>query len=102
MHAASNLHDLQTLPRFQNTCALPRISVMRDIQTIGAFVPRPTAVVYSLAYACIQACHKLLQKRNDAATLTVGFGFALKHLCKKCAAPIVQILEHYKLITSKA
>jgi hypothetical protein len=32
----------------------------------------------------------------------VGFGFALKHLCKKCAAPIVQILEHYKLITSKA
>ena len=54
-----------------------------------------------LVYKC-DACAKILPKRNDAATLTVGFGFALKHLCKKCAAPIVQILEHYKLITSKA
>ena len=54
-----------------------------------------------LVYKC-DACNKVLPKRNDAATLTVGFGFALKHLCKKCAAPMVQILEHYKLITSKA
>jgi hypothetical protein len=75
-----------------------------DLHTIGAFVPPMTAMVYSprmLVYKC-DACGKVLPKRNDAATLTVGFGFALKHLCKKCAAPIVQILEHYKLTTSKA
>jgi hypothetical protein len=54
-----------------------------------------------LVYKC-DACGKVLPKRNDAATLTVGFGFALKHLCKQCAAPMVRILERYKLITSKA
>jgi hypothetical protein len=54
-----------------------------------------------LVYKC-DACGKILPKHNDAATLTVGFGFALKHLCTKCAAPIVRILERYKLVTSKA
>ena len=80
------------------------IFVMRNIQTIGALVPPTTAMVYSphmLVYKC-DACAKILPKRNDAATLAVGFGFALKHLCKQCAAPIVRILERYKLTTSKA
>jgi hypothetical protein len=49
-----------------------------------------------LVYKC-DACGKLLPKHNDAATLTVGFG-----LCTKCAAPIVRILDRYKLTTSKA
>jgi hypothetical protein len=34
--------------------------------------------------------------------LAVGFGLARNHLCKQCAAPIVRVLERYKLITSKA
>jgi hypothetical protein len=47
MHVASNSHDLQSLPRLQNSCALPPIFALRDIQTIGAFVPQPTDMVYS-------------------------------------------------------
>src|ERR1700687_6006878 len=47
MHAASSLHDLSTLPRIHNSCALLPIFVMRDIQTIGALVPPTTAMLYS-------------------------------------------------------
>jgi hypothetical protein len=42
MHVASSPHDLQSLPRFQNSRALLPIFVMHDIQTTGALVPQPT------------------------------------------------------------
>jgi hypothetical protein len=51
---------------------------------------------YMLVYKC-DACGKILPKRNDSSTLTVGLGFALNHLCAKCAAPIIRVLKGYKL-----
>jgi hypothetical protein len=39
MHIASSPHDLQSLPRLQNSCALPPIFMLRDIYAIGALVP---------------------------------------------------------------
>jgi hypothetical protein len=54
-----------------------------------------------LVYKC-DACKKPIPESCRDSALAVGFGFALKHLCKKCAAPIVRILERYKLLTAKA
>jgi hypothetical protein len=78
--------------------------MLHDIQAIDAHVPQPTAVVYSphmLVYKC-DACKKPIPETKRDSALAVGFGLARNHLCKQCAAPIVRVLERYKLITSKA
>jgi hypothetical protein len=75
MHAASSLHDLQTLPRNQNPGALPPIFVLRDIYTVGAFVPQPTGMLYSPH----MAPRKQTKKRKatlDSVLSTVERGFA--------------------------
>jgi len=54
-----------------------------------------------LLYKC-DACKKPISETKRDPALAVGFGLARNHLCKKCAAPIVRILERYKLTTSKA
>ena len=103
MHAASSPHDLKMLPRFQNSCTLLPIFVLRDIQTIGALVTPTTAMLYSphmLVYKC-DACKKPIPESRQDSALAVGFGLARNHLCKRCAAPIVRILERYKLINAK-
>jgi hypothetical protein len=103
MHVASSPHD----PRFQNSRSLFPIFVLRDIRTIGSRVPQLPPVLYSLAvahmlvYKC-DACKKPIPESNRDSALAVEFGSARYHLCKQCAAPIVRILERYKLITSKA
>jgi hypothetical protein len=77
---------------------------MRDTRTIGALVAPTTAMVYSprmLVYKC-DACKKPIPQSDRDSALAIEFGSARYHLCKQCAAPIVRILDRYKLITSKS
>jgi hypothetical protein len=53
-----------------------------------------------LVYKC-DACKKPIPQSERDSALAVEFGSARNHLCKKSAAPIVRILERYKLTTSK-
>jgi hypothetical protein len=53
-----------------------------------------------LVYKC-DACKEPIPESKQDSALAVGFGLARNHLCKRCAAPIVRILERYKLINAK-
>jgi len=54
-----------------------------------------------LVYKC-DACKKPIPESKRDSALAVGFGLARNHLCKRCAAPIIRVLERYKLIDQKA
>ena len=53
-----------------------------------------------LVYKC-DACKKPIRDGKWDSAFAVGFGIARNHLCTKCAAPIVRVLERYKLIDHK-
>jgi len=54
-----------------------------------------------LVYKC-DACKKPIRDSKWDSAFMVGFGLARNHLCKQCAAPIIRVLERYKLIDQKA
>jgi hypothetical protein len=60
-------------------------------------------MVYSpamLVYKC-DACKKPISEAKGDSALAISWGFARHHLCTKCAAPIVRVLERYKLTDQK-
>jgi len=56
---------------------------------------------HMLVYKC-DACKKPIRDSKWDSAFMVGFGLARNHLCKQCAAPIIRVLERYKLIDQKA